>query len=170
MNYRCCAFIGPREAWVSLLLCASTLQFVCLLFASARLILEPDSKDLLLLFLFPPLFSCLFAFLFLLRLRCFFLHRVELLGRIKNSGRWIGLNTNFKEWNGDVERICNFAKMLTWRIFFSPRIFEFSEFFFSSRKENRRFYDFPFLPLFFFFFVLLKIQSDPIHFKLNKLM
>lgn len=164
-----CAFIGPREAWVRAYCyarahCNSFVYFSH--YASARLILELDSKDLL--FLFPALcvsttslfllsfFSCLFAFLFLSRL--LFLHRVELSGRIKNSGRWIGLNTSFKEW-GDVERICNFAKMLTLRIFFSPRIFEFSEFFFNRKKITilRSFPSSSFLFFFFSFFFQINV-------------
>lgn len=117
-----------------LLLCASTLQFVCLLFALRNrsinfrvrfnggkrfsfssicpLCLDDTSRRCFLSFLF---FSSLsfFPYLFLFRLSLFsaylFTPRCESLWRIKNSGRWIGLNTNFKEWN-DVERICNFAE------------------------------------------------------------
>lgn len=61
------------------------------------------------LFSFFPFLFFSFLFSLPLSLSSFSLHRVESLWRIKNSGRWIGLNTNFKEWN-DVERICNFAE------------------------------------------------------------
>lgn len=115
-------------------LCVSTTRVVVVFFLSFS-------------FLLLPFFLTSFSFVFLFSPRTS-LHRVESLWRIKNSGRWIGLNTNFKEWN-DVERICNFAegvdfenfartlKRLDHREIFSNSSIFF--FFFFNRKENSDF-------------------------------